>query len=87
MNQPVEPAVTRRTLCLLEDARSALAQALYEGSHKRRQDPAPTHGSPWDTPDLPESVMEALRLAQDAVSVATDAARKAAVANPTLTRA
>lgn len=83
---PVAPAVTHRTLSLLEDARSALGQALYEGQHSRRQDPAPMHGSPWDTPDLPANVLEALRLAQDAISAATEVARKAAAANPSLAR-
>lgn len=65
---PVAPAVTRRILDLLVEAQQSLEQARYEGSARRRQDPAPTHGSPWETPDLPQAVMFALLDAQSAVA-------------------
>lgn len=54
---PVPAAVTPRILDLLAQARGTLRQVQYEGSHTVRQDPEPTYGSPWQTPDLPADVL------------------------------
>ena len=54
---PVPAAVTQRILDLLAEARGTLRQIQYEGSHTVRQDPEPTYGSPWQTPDLPADVL------------------------------
>lgn len=67
---PVAPATSDRVLSLMSEARSALLQAIYEGSHVRRQDPAPAHGSPWSEPDVPQAVLFALLDAQEAVTKA-----------------
>lgn len=85
---PVAPAVTRRTLCLLADAEQAITQALYEGSSTVRMDPAPTHGSPWETPDLPPAALDALRDLATAIQQATRIVRNAAAqqADPDLAR-
>lgn len=58
-------ATTTRILELLEDARSSLLQAQYEGSHIRRQEPRPASGSPWDTPDTPLPVARVISLTLD----------------------
>lgn len=67
---PVAPAVTDRIMTLLGEASMTLAQVEYEGTARKRQEPRPSHGSPWDTPDLPEPVKRAVKEAQDALDVA-----------------
>lgn len=74
---PVQPVVTDRVFDLIVEADVALSQALYEGSHTQRQDPAPFHGSPWETPDLPQHVRLLVAEALNAVRKASDAARQA----------
>lgn len=80
--QPVTPAITRRHLSLISEAQQTLTQLKYEGSHTVRQDPAPTHGSPWESPDLPAEVRLAVDTAIAALGWLEDAARKAATADP-----
>jgi hypothetical protein len=56
----VPPAVTDRTYQLVWDSYQSLLQCQYEGNHLRRQDPSPSYGSPWETPDLPIDVQHDL---------------------------
>ena len=55
--------VTPRVAGLIQQAIDLLDQALYEGSHVRRQEPEPREFSPWSRPDLPSDVLVGVQLA------------------------
>ena len=53
----MDRVMTPRVAGLIDAAKDLVVQAMYEGSHIQRQEPAPVEGTPWDRPDLPNGAL------------------------------
>lgn len=61
--------VTPRVAGLIQQAIDLLHQAHYEGSHRARQEPEPSEGTPWSRPDLPTDVMVGVQMSAHSLSI------------------